>query len=70
MELTYTECANDAGLLREYLARHYGAAFCYGASGAVWGRGWTIAARLARMINWPVSWVIRQAQSDYRDIEE
>lgn len=61
---------NDAGELREYLARTYGRVFVYGGAAHEWGRAYAHAGRLARMIGQTREWVINQAREDFRDLED
>lgn len=68
--MTHAETQTDAGYLREYLAREYGRIFVYGGAAYQWGRAYSAAGRLARMIGETREWVINQARDDYRDLED
>jgi len=68
--VTFREAVKDAGLLREYLAIHYGQMFRYGGSFDAWHRGVRIAGLLARMIGASRDEVISITRSDAEQIFE
>lgn len=62
--LSYREAANDSGLLREYVARHYGQVFTFGATPERYLSALRLVKRLAKMTGLEVSAVIASVRSD------
>ena len=62
---TYMESRNDAGLLREYVVKHYGSALTHGACYGVYWQGRRLVRRIAKMAKLPVETVLADIKSDY-----
>lgn len=63
------QVANDAGLLREYVARNYGAALTYGALSQIYFRASRLVRRLARMAGITYEEALAAIRADFEIIE-
>lgn len=61
----YNEVQHDAGLLREYVVRHYGAALTHGGMSASYNWGMRQVKRLARMTGLSREQVLEDIRTDY-----
>lgn len=61
---------NDAGLLREYVATHYGHFFTFGASSETAARAMRCAGRLGRLTGRTVNEIADTARTDYALLED
>lgn len=61
--------ANDAGLLRQYVAEHYGAILTFGGPGATMDRAMRMVRRLAVLASVPVDRVLADIRADYQELD-